>query len=66
MGRRRNEADDLVALCEKQGFRSKRTRSGIMVLGKDGKSSVLLHFTPSDHRAYQNTVARLRKIGVKL
>ena len=65
MTKRSTTAESLVKICEEQGFRTKRTRSGVMVLGKHG-GAVQIHFTPSDHRAYRNEVARLRRLGVQL
>lgn len=66
MSKRRNEAAELVALAEEQGYRVQPTRKGWRVLAPDGKGSTCLHKTPSDHRSLKNTVADLRRIGVKL
>lgn len=66
MTKRRTTPERLVKICEEQGFRTKRTRSGVMVFGKKGQGMVEIHLTPSDHRANLNSVARLRRIGVQL
>lgn len=49
----------------KSGFRYRMLMNGIMLYGEDGRTATF-HFTPSDHRAAANAVARLRKLGVEL
>lgn len=56
----------LADLAERQGYRVKATRKGWTVYGKDGQRTVGFHRTPSDHRAFKNIVAELRKIGVQV
>jgi hypothetical protein len=56
----------LARLAEQQGFRVRQTRSGWTVYGKDGTSTVGFHRTPSDHRAYRNARADLKRIGVQV
>lgn len=65
-GTRRLEQADLVSVCEEQGFTVQPTRKGWRVLGREGKGIAHLHKTPSDCRAFKNTVRDLRKIGVEL
>lgn len=55
-----------IKAAEAQGFRTKETRKGVMIYGKDGQTSVLLHLTPSDTRGVKNAAAMLRKIGVEI
>lgn len=64
MTARRTTATKLADICEAQGFRVKRTRSGYAVYSKDGLTTVLFHCTPTDTRAYLNARADLRRIGV--
>lgn len=49
--------------AERQGWTFKPTRKGEMLLAPDGETSVLWHHTPSDHRALDNTVTRMRRAG---
>lgn len=56
--------DKIARAAEQQGYRTKRTRKGWVVYGKDGKSSVVFHATPSDCRAAKNLRADLKRIGV--
>lgn len=58
--------EDLVRTAERQGFRVKRTKKGVMIYGKrPGTGMVLLHFTCSDHRALKNSIAGLKRLGVE-
>jgi hypothetical protein len=54
----------IARAAEEQGYRVRPTRKGWVVYGKDGKSTVGFHRTPSDHRAAKNLRADLKKIGV--
>lgn len=63
---RKRDFSRLAHTAERQGFRVRQTRAGWVVYGKDGKSTVGFHRTPSDHRAHRNAVADLRRIGVTL
>lgn len=49
--------------AEPQGWRVVPKRSGEMWLGPDGVTQVMWHFTPSDHRALDNFVTKLRRGG---
>jgi hypothetical protein len=64
--RRKLEQADLLSACEQQGYTVQRTRKGYRVFMPGGQGMAHLHMTPSDHRAYQNTVRDLKKIGVEL
>jgi hypothetical protein len=55
-----------IKAAEQQGFRTKATKAGVMVYGKDGVSMVLLHLTPSDSRGVVNARKMLNKIGVRV
>jgi hypothetical protein len=47
-----------------QGWRVRQTKAGWMLYPSDkGQSGVLVHRTPSDHRAWQNTIGELRRRG---
>lgn len=49
------------------GWRVQETRAGWMLYPPDrSQSGVLVHRTPSDRRAWQNTVGELRKRGAPL
>lgn len=43
-------------------LRYKMVRGGIMFYGENG-DAVTIHLTTSDHRAGQNALSRLRKLG---
>lgn len=45
------------------GVRYRLTKSGVLFYGENGVDCVPVHFTSSDHRAYQNMLAQFRKIG---
>lgn len=49
--------------AERQGWKVKPTRKGEMLLAPDGVTSVQWHHTPSDHRALDNMVAKMRRAG---
>jgi hypothetical protein len=58
--------EDLVALAERQGFRVKRTKKGVLIYGKKpGTGMVLVHLTCSDHRAVKNAKSGLKRLGVE-
>lgn len=57
---------DLVHRAQAQGFRIKRTKKGVKVLGKKPEDgAVTLHLTCSDWRAMRNAKANLRRLGVE-
>lgn len=46
------------------GWRVEQVKAGWMAYPPDrNKPGVLIHGTPSDHRAWRNTIARLRRSG---
>lgn len=49
------------------GWTSKDTRKGIMIYPADkAHDPITIHKTPSDHRAWANTVAHLRRAGAPI
>ena len=59
------EARAIVREAEKQGFKIKEKKNGWMILTPNGQGAVMIHKTPSDHRALKNELARLRRYGFK-
>jgi hypothetical protein len=59
------EARALVQEAEAQGFTVKEKKNGWMLLTPNGQGAVMIHKTPSDHRALKNELARLRRYGFK-
>jgi hypothetical protein len=59
------EARALVQEAEAQGFTVKEKKNGWMLLTPNGQGAVMIHKTPSDHRALRNELARLRRYGFK-
>jgi hypothetical protein len=59
------EVEAIVREAKKQGFMVKEKKMGWMIQTPNGQGSVMLHKTPSDHRAIRNDLARLRRYGFK-
>jgi hypothetical protein len=59
------EARAIVREAEAQGFTVKEKKKGWMLLTPNGQGAVMIHKTPSDHRALKNELARLRRYGFK-
>jgi hypothetical protein len=59
------EARAIVRKAETQGFTVKEKKNGWMLLTPNGQGAVMIHKTPSDHRALKNELARLRRYGFK-
>lgn len=57
------EVRALVRAAEKQGFTVKEKKNGWMLHSPNGQGSVMIHKTPSDHRALSNARTRLRRYG---
>jgi len=53
----------LVKEAKAQGFQEKK--KGWMVMTPNGKGSVMVHKTLSDHRGLKNAIARLKRYGFK-
>ena len=54
----------LLEELESQGWRIETTTKGYMAYPPDkSKDPVLMHKTNSDHRAFKNTLARLKRSG---
>lgn len=61
----KKETREVVREAQRQGFRVKDTKSGWLLFPNDKSlPPVLVHKTPSDHRAWRNTLARLRRAGL--
>lgn len=56
----------IVAAAEAAGWRVERSSRGWKLYSPDGKVLVVVHRTDSDHHAYKNTLARLRRGGLDL
>lgn len=57
--------DQIEREATTQGFDVKRTKKGLLVLGKDPRDGqVLVHGSESDKRAHRNTAARLKRLGM--
>ncbi len=54
----------LEAAAVEQGFTSKETKKGRFWLSPDGVHLVLVHHTPSDRRAMENTIREFRHAGL--
>jgi hypothetical protein len=56
---------DLIAEARKwPGFRVEEVKKGWLVFPPDKSlPAIAIHKTPSDHRAWQNTISRLRRVG---
>lgn len=54
---------NLVKSLEDQGWTTRDTRKGLYLLAPDGVGAVLVHYTNSDHRAWKNTLAEIRRAG---
>ena len=52
--------------AEGAGWTVKRKKDGWMLLSPNGRDSVMVHATNSDHRALKNIKAKLRRFGLKL
>jgi hypothetical protein len=57
------EVEAIVRKAEAQGFDVKVKKMGWMISTPNGQGSVMVHKTPSDHRALKNALARLRRYG---
>jgi hypothetical protein len=61
----KKEVRTLVKQAEEQGFTVKEKKKGWLLLTPNGQGAVMIHKTPSDHRALKNELARLRRYGFK-
>lgn len=55
----------IIEFIEPQGVGVTRTKKGLLLRLPNGDTD-MIHFTNSDHRAYANTRARLRRAGIDL
>lgn len=57
----------LIKLAEKQGWRVRVTKRGhVLFYPPKGTGSACASGTPSDHRTIKNTVADLKRLGLKI
>lgn len=55
------EAREVLKIAKSLGFAIRKTESGHYQMTKPGCVAVSMAKTPSDHRAYLNTIAKLRR-----
>ncbi len=62
------EVKDLIADCVTwPGWRVEEVKKGWMIYPPDKRlPAIAVHKTPSDHRAWKNTLSRLRRSGAPL
>jgi hypothetical protein len=58
-----DELRKVLKAAEDQGWRIEPTKKGWKLYAPDGVNIVIVHNTPSDHRALKNTIARMRQYG---
>jgi hypothetical protein len=56
---------DIAGAAREQGWRIDSLKNGDMWYSPDGRTKVLWHRTPSDHRAEKNFLARMRQGGLR-
>ena len=65
MTNRSREARALVEEAERQGFRIKAVTHGWLCFPANGQAAVFVAGTASDHRSIKNSIAALRRQGLK-
>lgn len=55
--------DDVVKAAIAQGWRLRPVKKGLMLLAPNMIGKVTVHRTPSDHRALDNIIAKMRTEG---
>ncbi len=53
----------VLEAAAEQGWISRPTKDGVMLLAPNGTGKVSVHGTPSDWRALRNTISDLRREG---
>ena len=62
----RGELGEHMVRALEQGWRIERTTNGAMLYPADrNQGPITVHGTPSDRRALQNTVTRMRRAGYR-
>lgn len=56
----------LVEFAEHNGWTVDASGNAVRFLKPDGETMIVCHKTESDHRAEKNTIARLRRAGLKV
>lgn len=49
--------------ADKQGWRRRDTKDGVQLLAPNGVGIVTVHLTETDHRAFKNSLTRMRSHG---
>lgn len=62
---RKSDQRELIDAAEEQGWVVIEKAQSIQLRAPDGDGMVVVHRTESDHRANQNTRARLRRLGLQ-
>ena len=62
---RKDEQRQLIEAAVEQGWNVVEKARNIQRRSPDGSGIVTVHHTESDHRANQNTRARLRRLGLQ-
>ena len=62
----KKDTKELLKEAEGQGWRIEKTKGGHWrVFSPDGAGIVYVASTPSDHRGFKNTIAKMRQYGFK-
>lgn len=64
MASAKKELKEIIKAAEGQGWRVKERKGHYLFLAPDGINKVTVAGTPSDHRALNNSIARLRRYGL--
>lgn len=59
-----NDWEEIQGAALEQGWRVEKIKKGVRLVPPDpSKPMVVIHRTPSDHRALKNTIAQMRRSG---
>lgn len=59
------ELKALVKALEQQGFTTRRTTKGHVMVSLNGRVITVFAGTPSDHRSWRNSLAPLKRAGFR-
>lgn len=65
MASTKKQLKELIKAAEQQGWRVKQGKAHYLLFAPDGINKVTVASTPSDHRALDNAISRLRRYGLK-
>lgn len=65
MGKKCSYAN-VAEVAAAQGFNVKERNGKYLFLAPDGETTVVAHGSESDHRAFKNTLSRLKRAGLDL